>query len=85
MMYRWIAAGIRVAALTVAMGMWWAGSAQAQKWSTAAAFPAPSEELYGVAAGGRLYVFGGQEQGWKSLGMVFEYRSEEHTSELQSH
>ena len=50
-----------------------AGAAQAQKWGTAAPFPAPSEELYGVAVGGRMYVFGGQELGWKSLGMVYEY------------
>ncbi len=48
-------------------------AAQAQKWSTAAAFPQPSEELYGMAAGGKFYVFGGQELGWKSLGMVYEY------------
>lgn len=50
-----------------------AGTAQAQKWSTLAPFPVPSEELYGISVGGKLYVFGGQELGWKSLGMVYEY------------
>ena len=49
------------------------GAAQAQKWSTAAPFPHPSEELYGITVGGKMYVFGGQELGWKSLGLVYEY------------
>ena len=49
------------------------GAAQAQKWSTAAVFPEPSEELYGITAGGKMLVFGGQQLGWKSLGMVYEY------------
>jgi N-acetylneuraminic acid mutarotase len=50
-----------------------AEAAYAQKWSTLAPFPEPSEELYGIAAGGRFYAFGGQQLGWKSLGMVYEY------------
>ncbi len=58
-------------ALSVALIL--APAALAQKWSTLAAFPEPSEELYGIAAGGKFYVFGGQQLGWKSLGMVYEY------------
>ena len=49
------------------------GIAQAQKWGTRAPFPVAAEELYGITAGGKLYVFGGQELGWKSLGLVYEY------------
>jgi len=49
------------------------GPAQAQKWSTAAPIPVGAEEVYGIAAGGKLYVFGGLAPGWKPMGMVFEY------------
>ena len=38
-----------------------------------APFPEPAEELYGVAAGGKLYVFGGLAPGWVPRGLVFEY------------
>jgi len=51
-------------------------SAHAQKWSRLAAFPEPAEELYGITAGGKLYVFGGQSQGWRSHGLVYEYDPE---------
>jgi N-acetylneuraminic acid mutarotase len=47
--------------------------AQAQKWSSAAPIPVGAEEVYGIAAGGKLYVFGGLAPGWKPMGMVFEY------------
>ena len=47
-MCRWIESGLRAVLLLAAIGMLPAGSAQAQKWSTAAAFPVPSEELYGA-------------------------------------
>src|SRR5574341_2571252 len=50
--------------------------AQAQapgKWVKLAPFPEPSEELYGAAAGGKLYVFGGLAPGWKPKGLVYEY------------
>jgi len=69
----WLRRMFRTALLAFGLCVVLMGNAQAQKWSSAAAFPAPSEELYGIAAGGRFYVFGGQELGWKSLGMVFEY------------
>ena len=45
----------------------------AQKWSTLAPFPEPSEEIWGASAGGRLYVFGGLAPGWKPKSMVYEY------------
>lgn len=48
-------------------------SAHAQKWSKAAPFPDASEELYGIAAGGKLYVFGGLAPGWTPKALVFEY------------
>lgn len=47
--------------------------AQAQKWVKLAPFPEASEEVYGVAAGGKLYVFGGLAPGWKPKGLVYEY------------
>jgi N-acetylneuraminic acid mutarotase len=48
-------------------------AAFAQKWATAAPFPEPAEEVYGIAAGGKLYVFGGLAPGWTPKGMVYEY------------
>lgn len=50
-----------------------ASAAHAQKWSRAAPFPEPAEELYGIAAGGKLYVFGGLAPGWTPKGLVYEY------------
>ena len=47
--------------------------AHAQKWGRLAPFPEPAEELYGIAAGGKFYVFGGLAPGWKPKGMVYEY------------
>jgi len=47
--------------------------AHAQKWSRAAPFPEASEELYGIAANGKLYVFGGLAPGWKPKALVYEY------------
>ena len=50
-----------------------AGAAHAQKWVTAAPVPQGAEEVYGVAAGGRMYVFGGLAPAWKPMGMTMEY------------
>jgi len=52
-----------------------ATGAQAQqgKWLRKAAFPEPSEELIGTAAGGKLYVFAGLAPGWKPKALVYEY------------
>lgn len=47
--------------------------AHAQKWAKLAPFPEASEEVYGIAAGGKMYVFGGLAPGWKPKGLVYEY------------
>ena len=49
------------------------GYASAQKWSRAAPFPEASEEVYGIAVGGKLYVLGGLGPGWTAKGLVYEY------------
>lgn len=49
------------------------GGALAQKWTKKAAFPDGAEEVYGIASGGKLYVFGGLAPGWTPKGMVYEY------------
>jgi N-acetylneuraminic acid mutarotase len=43
------------------------------KWIKLAPFPEPAEELLGVAANGKLYVFCGLAPAWKPIGMVYEY------------
>ncbi len=43
------------------------------KWAKLAPFPEPAEEVYGAAAGGKMYVMGGLAPGWKPRGLVFEY------------
>ncbi len=47
-------------------------SAQA-KWEKLAPFPEPAEEILGVAAAGRMYVFAGLVPLWKPKGLVYEY------------
>jgi N-acetylneuraminic acid mutarotase len=42
------------------------------KYTPGAPFPEPDEELYGIAAGGKMYVIGGFAGG-KAAGMVYEY------------
>ena len=51
----------------------WTATAAAQTWSRRAPFPEAAEEVYGIAAGGRFYVFGGLAPGWKPKGLVYEY------------
>ena len=41
-------------------------------WKKGAPFPEPDEELYGVPANGKLYVFGGWDGG-KARGVAYEY------------
>lgn len=48
-------------------------ASHAQKWVQLAPFPEPSEELYGIASGGKLYVFGGLGPAWTPKGLVYEY------------
>ena len=47
--------------------------AYAQKWGTLAPFPEASEELYGVAANGKFYAFGGLGPAWTPKGLMYEY------------
>ena len=63
---------IFIAALVVSM-MTAAVCAQEGKWVKLAPFPEPGEEVYGIAAGGKLYVFGGIAPVWKPRGLVYEY------------
>ena len=49
------------------------GTAHAQKWVTAAPVPQGAEEVYGIAAAGKMYVFGGLAPGWRAMGMTLEY------------
>jgi len=63
--YRWV---------LIFLGFLALGTAFAQgKWIKLAPFPEPAEEIVGVAAGGKLYVFCGLAPGWKPIGMVYEY------------
>ncbi len=64
---------LRLVAVIWCAMLFMATTAHAQKWSTLAPFPEASEEVYGIAAGGKLYVFGGVGAGWTSKGMVYEY------------
>lgn len=52
---------------------WPAGAQAPGKWVKLAPFPEPAEELYGAAAAGKLYVFGGLAPGWQPRGLVYEY------------
>ena len=66
----------RLAMGIVLVSMLGLAAAEAQapgKWVKLAPFPEPAEELYGVAAGGKLYVFGGLAPDWKPRGLAFEY------------
>ena len=52
----------------------WSPLAHAQgKWVDLAPFPEPKEEVLGVAANGKLYVFAGLIPLWRPAGMVYEY------------
>jgi N-acetylneuraminic acid mutarotase len=66
------------ASVAMALGLAaWRARAQAQqgqgRWTKAAVFPEPEEELYGVAANGKMYVLGGFGPGGKPVGMNWEY------------
>src|SRR5690349_20110895 len=45
------------------------------KWVQLAPFPEPNEEILGVVAGGKLYVFAGLVSApiWTPIGLVYEY------------
>jgi N-acetylneuraminic acid mutarotase len=59
--------------LAFALGLAVAEAQAPGKWVKLAGFPEPAEELYGAAAGGKVYVFGGLAPGWKPRALVFEY------------
>ncbi|MDP3700464.1 MAG: kelch repeat-containing protein [Hylemonella sp.] len=61
-----------LALLLLTAGTAWSQSAPS-RWTQGAPIPQGAEEVYGVAAGGKMYVFGGLAPGWKSIGMVMEY------------
>jgi N-acetylneuraminic acid mutarotase len=42
-------------------------------WLTLAPFPVPSEEVLGMAANGKMYVFAGLAPAWKPKALVYEY------------
>lgn len=60
----------------VSIGLIFAASGMAQMptspWKKGAPFPEPDEELYSVAAGGKMYVIGGWGEG-KARGINYEY------------
>jgi N-acetylneuraminic acid mutarotase len=43
------------------------------KWERKAPFPDPSEEVLGIAAGGKMYVFAGLAPVWKPKALAYEY------------
>jgi len=59
--------------LAIVLGLTAAEAQAPGKWVKLAAFPEPAEEVYGAAAGGKLYVLGGLAPGWKPRGLVYEY------------
>jgi N-acetylneuraminic acid mutarotase len=69
----WSAKWTRGIIATTSIVLMCAATIQAQgKWSKAAPFPEPEEELYGIAANGKMYVMGGFESG-RPPGMNWEY------------
>jgi N-acetylneuraminic acid mutarotase len=60
-----VATGLAVLLLTTA-------ALTQARWTKAAPFPEPDEELYGITANGKMYVLGGFGGG-KARGIVYEY------------
>src|SRR6187397_3119508 len=67
-------ATVALAVMTVSLVVVATALAQmpASPWKHGAPFPVPDEELYGVAANGKLYVIGGWDDG-KAGGVNYEY------------
>jgi N-acetylneuraminic acid mutarotase len=66
MIYRWLG--------TLLVSAAFVGPALAQgKWVSVAPFPEPREELVGVAANGKMYVFAGLLPHWRPAALVYEY------------
>lgn len=53
--------------------VWAQATTTALQWVQGAPIPQGAEEVYGIAARGKMYVLGGLAAGWKSIGMVMEY------------
>ena len=69
-----VISSVRMFLVSLSVGLFLATPAHAQgKWTKLAPFPEPAEELLGVAANGKMYVFCGLAPGWKPIGMVYEY------------
>ena len=69
--FRWTLA---IALLTLGPFVVHAQNPMTLRWDKAAPFPEPEEELYGVTAGGKMYVIGGfSENGKPAPAMVYEY------------
>lgn len=61
-------------ALSLALALVLPSPTRAQnKWVSLAPFPEPREEVLGVAANGKVYVFTGLLPGWKPAAIVYEY------------
>jgi N-acetylneuraminic acid mutarotase len=68
-LFKWL----RLCIVALLAASFFGSAAYAQKWVKLAPFPEAAEEVLGVAAGGKLYVFCGLAPGWRPMGMVYEY------------
>ena len=64
---------LRTLVVACCLALTLSAAARAQTWVKLAAFPDASEEVYGIASGGKLYVFGGVGTAWTPKGLVYEY------------
>ncbi|MFZ3214070.1 MAG: hypothetical protein WA188_21385 [Terriglobales bacterium] len=67
MMGRWLSI------LTASLILLAPGAFAQGKWVNVAPFPEPGEELVGVAANGKMYVFAGLVPLWRPAALVYEY------------
>src|SRR6202166_3182933 len=71
-----ISPGMLLRVALIGLSLSFATNAIAQgKWDRKAPFPDPSEEVLGMAAGGKMYVFAGLAPVWKPKALVYEYDS----------
>lgn len=66
-------AGLGLAALFIYLTLSTAVALAQGKWISLAPIPEPREEMFGAAAGGKMYVFAGLIPLWKPAGVVYEY------------
>lgn len=72
-MLTYLAGALRLVAAVLCAALFMTTVVHAQKWSTLAPFPEGSEEVYGIASGGKLYVLGGLGPAWTAKGLVYEF------------